>query len=245
MTLLRAILAVAAVAGTPALAAEPWSYGGAAGPEHWGDVDPGFKACAIGAEQSPIDLARRTVTASGDRITINWHPGAFKVVNNGHTIEAEAPAGSTVTIGGHQLELKQFHFHLPSEHVADGKHAAMEVHFVHKDAEGKAAVIGVLIRPGAANPLFHAVMAAAPASPDAPEHEISADPRGLLPHALARFRYEGSLTTPPCSEVVDWQVLATPVTASAADIAKFRALIGENARPVQPIGRRFVLKEAG
>jgi carbonic anhydrase len=241
--ILVAVLAAALASST--LVAAPWHYEGAAGPAHWADVDPGFKACAIGTEQSPIDLAGRDVAAGADGMRITWAPGAFKIVNNGHTIEAEAPAGSTVTLGGHAFTLEQFHFHLPSEHVTDGRHAAMEVHFVHKDAAGKVVVVAVMMKPGAANPLFHAVMAAAPATANAPEREARLDPRGLLPKTRARYRYEGSLTTPPCSEVVDWQVLATPVTVAAADIERFHAIIGDNARPVQPRGRRFVLKVPG
>jgi carbonic anhydrase len=239
------LIAASALALAAAATAAEWTYTGPAGPAHWGKVDAASKTCAIGTEQSPIDLAGRSVPAPADKFAIDWKAGAFKVVNNGHTIEVEAPAGSTVTLDGVSYALKQFHFHLPSEHTRDGKHAAMEVHFVHQDAKGKAVVVGVMMVAGAASPAFHTVMAAAPAKADGPEQEVTLDPAAFLPKKKARLRYEGSLTTPPCSEVVDWQVMETPITVAAADIDQFRTIIGQNARPVEPRGRRFVLKIAG
>ncbi len=242
----RALGVLGLLAATPALTAPAsWSYQGAAGPAHWGEVDPAFRRCSDGSEQSPIALGPAAVTAAPEALIVHWQPGVFHIVNTGHGIEADAPPGSTIMVAGRALQLRQFHVHLPAEHALVDHRAAMEVHFVHQDSAGQFAVIAVLIEPGRANPLLHAMLAAAPATPDAAAGAAPIDPHGLLPKHHRRFRYEGSLTTPPCAETVDWEVMATPITAASADIEGFRRLIGDNARPLQPRGRRFVLRLPG
>jgi carbonic anhydrase len=237
---LLACPACAAAAG----AAEPghhWTYEGEAGAAKWGELEPGFKACAVGSEQSPIDLtgARR---AAVDAVTLDWKPHAFKIVNNGHTIQADAAAGHGMMLAGDRFELKQFHFHTPSEHALDGKRLAMEAHFVHADAHGRLAVIGVFLTPGRANPAFAAIMAAAPKKEGEHALDKPLDIEVLLPTSRSLFRYEGSLTTPPCSEVVAWNVYEQPIEVAQKDIDAFKALFPMNARPLQARNRRFLLK---
>jgi carbonic anhydrase len=218
-----------------------WTYEGETGAAKWGELEPGFKACAVGAEQSPIDLtgARR---ASLDAVKLDWKPQAYEVVNNGHTIQANAAPGSSLMLGGDKFELKQFHFHTPSEHAIDGERLAMEAHFVHAQPSGKLAVIGVFLIPGRANPAFKALLAAAPTKEGEAELEKPLDVKALLPKSKSLFRYEGSLTTPPCSEVVDWIVYEQPVEVAQKDIDAFKAIFPMNARPLQSINRRFLLK---
>jgi carbonic anhydrase len=171
-----------------------------------------------------------------------WKPLAYSVVNNGHTIQANAPAGNGMILGTDRFDLKQFHFHTPSEHALNGRRLAMEAHFVHAQASGRLAVIGVFLVPGRANPAFAAVMAAAPKEEGEDELEKPLDIRPFLPRSRALFRYEGSLTTPPCSEVVDWNVYEQPVEVAQKDIDLFRAIFPMNARPLQSVNRRFLLK---
>lgn len=243
-TLVLLISLAVAGAGFGSAQAGVWHYGGKDGPSHWAQADANNSACGVGREQSPIDLGDRAVHLGQDRMALHWQPGLFHIVNNGHTIEAEAPPGSSVTVDGAVLPLRQVHFHLPSEHVLRGRHWAMEAHFVHQaQGGGRAVVVAVPMMAGTANPVFHAIMGAA--GKLGSERALRINPAALLPAIAAHFRYEGSLTTPPCSEVVDWEVLANPVSVSGADIEKFRQLVGVNARPVQPVGRRFVLKVPG
>lgn len=228
-----------------ALQAGIWHYDGRAGPAHWAEVDPHNAACGRGREQSPIDLSGRMVHEGRDALALDWHAGTFRLINNGHTIEAEAPPGSSVSIDGETVPLRQVHFHLPSEHVQGGRHWAMEAHFVHQaPAGGRTAVIAVMLVPGRANAGFHTLMGSAPVRPGT-ARPVPFDPRALLPRRRSHFRYEGSLTTPPCSEVVDWEVIDQPITVAPGDIARFRTLIGHNARPVQPVGRRLILHVPG
>lgn len=217
-----------------------WSYEGADGPAHWGELDPSFRACAVGNAQSPIDL-KDAIKADFGRVNIDWKPQAYALVNNGHTIQANAKPGSFVSVANETYALQQFHFHAPSEHAVNGVRTAMEVHFVHAGAGGRYAVIGALMKTGAANPAFGAIIAAAPRTLGETVLRRVIDPHQLIPAKSEIYRYEGSLAAPPCSEVVDWNIFMRPVEVAAGDIAAFRALYPMNARPLQPRNRRFVL----
>jgi carbonic anhydrase len=211
--------------------------------DHWGTLDPSFKACGAGREQSPIDLAN-AIPARLDRLAVSWQPGAFQVVNNGHTIQLNVPAGSTLGIGARRYDLKQFHFHTPSEHAFDGKRTAMEAHFVHAASDGRLAVVGVLMAAGKGHAGFAAVMKAAPKSEGEGHLASPLDPALFLPRGDQQvlYRYEGSLTTPPCTEVVDWNLYGKTLEVAPSDIAAFKAIFPMNARPLQPVNRRFLLK---
>ena len=147
-----------------------------------------------------------------------------------------------ILLDGKPFELKQFHFHHPSEHALGGERTAMEAHFVHANEAGKLAVVGVLMKAGAPNAEFSAIMATAPETEGKKALAAPLNPEALLPTNNRRFRYEGSLTTPPCSEIVDWNIFETPIEVDAADIAKFKSIFPMNARPLQAMGRRFLLK---
>lgn len=225
-------------AGTGSAFAAHWSY---EEPDHWG-ADEAAKTCAVGSQQSPINL-EKAIRANVDTVKVDWKPQAFRVVNNGHTFQADAKTGAGgVTIGGERYDLLQFHFHTPSEHALDGKRTAMEVHFVHKHASGRLAVLGVFMVAGKPNATFSEIVKVAPREEGGADLAKAIDPKTLLPAKHGFFRYEGSLTTPPCSEVVDWNVFDTPITVAEADIAAFKAAFPMNARPLQPVNRRFLLK---
>lgn len=223
-------------------AAPHWSYEGHGGTKDWGELSSNFKACAVGSEQSPIDL-KNPVGAKLDPLVFNWTPEAYEIANNGHTIQADAKAAGALMVGTVKYSLLQFHFHTPSEHALEGKRAAMEAHFVHRAEDGRLGVVGVLMQPGAAgNAAFSAIMAAAPAKEGKAALKAPLDPAALLPKGRDYYRYEGSLTTPPCSEIANWMVFAEPITIAQADADAFKALFPMNARPLQPMNRRFLLK---
>ena len=240
--LLLGLLSCPACAALARAAEGPhWTFTeGPDGPAHWGELDPSFKACGIGTEQSPIDL-KGAIRADIGRVALDWKPQAYTIINSSHTIQANAKPGSVAQLGGDTYELVQFHFHTPSEHAVDGVRTAMEAHFVHADPNGRYAVIGAFMKAGAPNAAFHAVMVAAPRQVGERPLKRPIDPRRLVPAGGPLYRYEGSLTTPPCAEVVTWAIYARPVEVAAADIAAFRAIFPMNARPLQPRHRRFVL----
>jgi carbonic anhydrase len=240
LALAGAILAVPAVAEGPA---HHWSYRGETGPTHWSKMESEFASCGMGREQSPIDIRQGAVQqADLPAIQFAYKPSPLKVIDNGHTIQVNYAPGSTIEVGGHRYELVQFHFHRPSEEAVDGKYADMVAHLVHKDAEGKLAVVAVLLKAGEINPMVAAVWSNLPAHK---ETEVEAkgvqiDAGDLLPKDRAYYTFNGSLTTPPCSEGVTWFVLKQPSTLSAGEIQRFAQSYAMNARPVQPLNGRVV-----
>src|SRR5215472_6580539 len=217
-----------------------WGYGEEAGPEKWGGLDAADAACSAGGHQSPIDITG-AITARQAPLRISWTKAPDKITNNGHTIQLDATEGETLRLGDRSYALKQFHFHHPSEHLVEGKRFAMEAHFVHAGADGLA-VIGVLMVAGKPNAVFKRIVATMPSEEGpAVSADPAIDPSRLLPAHRGYFHYEGSLTTPPCSETVDWIVLTRPIEVDEADIMRFAKLYPMNARPVQKLDRRFIL----
>lgn len=244
-TLLLLIIFVALLLNT--LAADiHWSYSGDAGPENWGELSPEYALCADGSAQSPIDIRDASALNLVD-IAFHYGESANNIFNNGHTIQVNIDAGSAIVYNGITYELLQFHFHSPSEHTIDGVSAPLEIHFVHQDPNsGALAVVGILLSEGEDdNEAYAAVFDHLPAQVGAPE--AAGEPialAALLPEARAYYTYQGSLTTPPCSEIVRWLLLDTPVELSAGQIAAFTAIYDANARPVQPLGRRDLLLDS-
>jgi carbonic anhydrase len=233
-------------------AGEPphWDYGADAGPAAWGRLSPEFVLCAEGHAQSPIDLSRGA-TSPGPPIRLDpreasvhviRHQHTFGVLNNGHTVQINVDDANTLTTHGNEFDLKQFHFHAPSEHTVDGEHYPMEMHLVHQAENGELAVIGVLIREGAHHDAFDDIWNLMPLEPgDERELEhLTVQIDDLLPKKRELFRYEGSLTTPPCSEGVHWYVFTDPIEMDTAQIRTFTTMISGNNRPVQPLNDRRI-----
>ena len=230
------------------LAAEPghgahWDYVGQEGPTHWGDLDPSFDLCKRGKNQSPVDL-KDFVDSQLPAIGFHYQPGGHDEVNNGHTIQIDYSAGSSITLDGRDYELKQFHFHTPSENHISGKEFPMEAHLVHADKEGHLAVIAVMIEAGAANHALANAWSVMPDQANTSVHlstEISAE--ALLPAERDYYRFSGSLTTPPCSEGVLWLVMKHPITASPEQITQFAHVMGHpNNRPIQELNARLIVE---
>jgi carbonic anhydrase len=235
-------LALCPICAPASFAAEGahWGYEGEQGPSHWGDLDVASKACSIGSQQSPIDI-RSSITARLPPLQIAWPKKPNMIVNNGHTIQVNADPGNTLTVGKDKYDLLQYHFHHPSEHLIGGKNFPMEVHFVHRNAAGNLAVVGALMTAGRANAAFNKIVAAMPAKEGPAIKMTAADPNQMLPAKRSYYQYSGSLTTPPCSEVVNWLLLREPIQVARADIDAFGRLFPMNARPAQKENRRFVL----
>ncbi len=250
---ITALLGVLAACNTiniaPAIADEQpkdhavkWSYEGAGAAEHWGDLKPEYGVCSTGTQQSPIDL-QPMYSAKMIAPATSWNSFSPIVVNNGHTIQVNVPEGSSMELEGKSFKLLQFHFHHGSEHTIAGKQYPLEVHFVHQAADGGLAVLGVFFEEGAQNETLAKIWNDAPAVKGEIQSQAVIDPSKLLPIDQSRFRYEGSLTTPPCSEVVNWVVFKQPLTASAQQIEAFAKIFAINYRPVQPLNRRFILSD--
>jgi carbonic anhydrase len=236
------LAAVACVWSVPAVA-QHWGYSGEAGPENWSKLDGKFVMCGIGRNQSPIDLAG-FVEADLKPLKANYKAGATDIVNNGHTVQVDYAPGSTLTVDGRTFELKQFHFHAPSENRIGGKQFPLEGHLVHADKDGNLAVVAVMLQEGAANPMLTKLWGKMPAKAgDKSALETGLSVTQLLPADRDYYRFNGSLTTPPCSEGVWWLVLKKPASASKSQVEQFSKTIGfANNRPIQPANARPVLR---
>ncbi|PEM27741.1 carbonic anhydrase [Bacillus wiedmannii] len=221
-----------------------WSYEGTTGPEYWGELKPEYKICLNGQEQSPIDIKTEQIKSTVDNnpLQINYQPISFSIKNNGHSIEGKANSSDDyLTLGGNRYTLKQFHFHTPSEHQFEGKHADMELHLVHQNDQGQLAVVGIMIKEGQKNEGFAAMWQNLPHRKNIKadvQHTI--DIKQILPSDHSSFRYMGSLTTPPCTENVQWIVMKQTIEMSKKQIKVFHKLFPTNNRPVQPINGRAV-----
>ena len=217
-----------------------WSYEGSGGPEGWGQMKPEFAKCSTGTRQSPIDI-RDGIKVSLDAVQFDYKPSAFRVIDNGHTIQVNVGPGNSIEVMGRRYDLVQFHFHRPSEERVNGKQFDMVAHLVHKDLEGRLAVVAVLLERGGAQPIVQSVWNNLPLEKG---EELAAktplDINALLPTERSYFTYMGSLTTPPCSEGVLWMVLKNPVPVSAEQIGIFARLYPMNARPVQSASGRLI-----
>ncbi|MCB9437609.1 MAG: carbonic anhydrase family protein [Anaerolineales bacterium] len=221
-----------------------WEYEGPEGPDHWGELD-GYETCGTGRAQSPIDIADATALNLSD-ISFDYSPSAMNIHNNGHTIQVEYDAGSSITYNETTYNLAQFHFHHPSEHTINGEPAAMEIHFVHKDAAGNLAVVGILLVEGEEdNEAYAPIFEHLPAEKSDPEAMGEINAADLLPENAAFYTYSGSLTTPPCTQGVRWLVLTEPIVLSAEQIEAFAQIFELNARPTQPLNNRDLLEDNG
>ena len=223
-------------------AAAHWAYQGPAGPQTWGGLKPEFTLCGSGQRQSPIDI-RGGLAVDLDPVKFNYQATPFGVIDNGHTVQANVAQGNHIEIGGKRFELVQFHFHRPSEERIDGRQFEMSLHLVHKDDQGRLAVVAVLMDKGLPQPAVQKVWNSLPLEKG--EELASRAPlelAELLPTDRRYFTYMGSLTTPPCSEGVQWVVMRQPVSMSAEQIELFARMYPMNARPLQQASGRRILQ---
>jgi carbonic anhydrase len=221
-----------------------WSYSGADGPAAWGSLSSEFEECKLGQAQSPIAVGN-TVQQAARAPQPNYQPAVSTIDDNGHSIESTPTAAAgNLDVAGEPFTLKDMHFHAPSEHTIGGKSFPLEMHFVNKTPEGAATVLGVMVEPGAVNPAWQplitamaGVKAGAPVTAPLPWNSMA-------PKKFRAYNYPGSLTTPPCTQPVDWYLVDQPITMSSAQIAAFTARYSNTNRPVQPMNGRTVLLTA-
>jgi len=236
-------LTIALAVSSPSRASEEqhWSYSGEDGPQQWGDLAADYLICSMGRNQSPIDLTG-AVDANLDELILDYpNRGIVGEVNNGHTIQENLKPGNFVTIQGQKFEARQLHFHSPSEHRINGKSFPLEVHIVHANAEGELAVLGLMFDEGEENSMLNQLNGFRPAGME--PYNGPVDYNRLITGLDEYYAYNGSLTTPPCSEGVVWVVLKNPVTASREQIDRFHDAMGADTnRPIQPRNARTILE---
>ena len=256
----------ALVSGITAPPAGAWNHDPASpiGPLHWTDI--GFPTCGDGMSQSPVNIMTDTVAAYRGAPLLLWYETSeLAVENTGHVVEVPIPVGvqDTLQIGREFYELVQYHFHAPSEHAINGRLADLEAHFVHMNAQGATAVVGVFYRRGRhPNPVLDRILLSAPVTQGEEAHAGEASPAELFrtidgvwtthggPVLVNSFyAYDGSLTTPGCTQNVRWSVLADGGHVSNAAVRRIHQVVARfpnynnypnNNRPVQPLNGRII-----
>ena len=219
---------------------DQWSYEGDTGPAKWGKINPAWAKCDTGNRQSPIDI-RDGIKVDLEPLEFAYGASGFNVLNNGHTVQVNLAPGNRFTLTGRTYELQEFHFHRPSEEKVDGRGFDMVAHLVHKDEEGRQAVIAVLIENGTQHPGIQTVWNNLPLEKHQPlAPVIQFDPAAMLPQGRQYYTFMGSRTMPPCDEGVLWIVMKEPIQASKQQLDIFARLYPMNARPIQALSGRLI-----
>jgi len=219
-----------------------WSYSGEQGPENWAKLSTDYGACA-GHNQSPVNLTG-FIDADLQPITFNYQSAGHEILNNGHTVQINYDKGSSIVVDGKTFNLIQFHFHAPSENQINGKSFPLEAHLVHADKDGNLAVVAVMFEQGIDSSELSKAWRSMPQHAGDRKHLAAPiNVEGFLPNNRDYYRFNGSLTTPPCTEGVRWLVMKQPLTASARQIeALTQVLEHPNNRPLQQTNARLILE---
>jgi len=223
-----------------------WTYSGSTGPSNWGHLKKDYSDCSDGKRQSPIniDTHNASKTKSLNNIFVNYGNVKLEIINNGHTIQVNSDGTSQALLGGKVYKLLQFHFHSLSEHTINGKHTAMEAHLVHQAEDGELAVIAVMIKKGEYNNFMQKIFKFMPKKAGGKTtNRFAINANDILPKDKSFYHYVGSLTTPPCTQIVQWYVLKEPITISSKQLSKFNSLYEGNFRPVQEIAGRKIISQ--
>ncbi len=223
-----------------------WSYAGNNGPKYWGELSPEYVTCKTGKNQSPVDLRDKVAlgTQGLASLDIAYKEVPLKIINSGHAVQVNFPLGSYIKVGGQRYELMHYQFHTPSEHHKEGFAYPMEMQLVHRDGDGNVVVMAVLFQEGEHNSHLNSLLRRLPKKVGKQQihNDLKLNPVHFLPANTEFYKYSGSLTTPPCSEGVRWMVFKQPIEASAEQIITMNELMGENARPLQQVFARDILK---
>ena len=221
---------------------DDWAYHGATGPAHWATLNSGFGLCGTGTQQSPIDIGAAFNTHLDPPVP-DWSAKGWQVENAGTGLVAFNEDGGHITLDDHNYTLIQINFHTPSEHALDGQFFPMEAQFMHRDADGHFLILSVMIRGGGRNDALNAILAALPDAPGQAKPLAKIDLASLITDLSDSYRYQGSLTMPPCAETVSWIVLADPLVVGDEALLALESAFPENRRPIQPLNRRIVLTD--
>jgi carbonic anhydrase len=226
-----------------------WSFEGVTGPDHWSELSPDNALCQFGIEQSPVDLVDAAKVGPARALLLDYRPVTARVVSADWTLQVVLDPGCSIAINGRRYALEHILFRRPSEHLLSGRALEMELQLVHRAEGGAIAIVAVFVRQGKKNEILERIIAGTPTDAAQKLPLVPINPLDLLPvpplqseEARAFYRYMGSLTTPPCTEGVNWTVLKTPIEASPKQIRELATLFPVNARPANKINRRFLLE---
>lgn len=219
-----------------------WSYSGATGPSHWGELSDDYITCFTGELQSPIDIKDTSLTTITPIKFFYYKSPRMALKNTGHTVEINYGEGSDIIIGKTEYKLKQIHLHTPSEHTINGEQKPMEIHFVHISSSHRAVVIALFAEEGEENEYFKPIIKYLPKNKNDFDifYHKNLSPKNLVPEKKEYYKYTGSLTSPPCTEGVSWFLIKEPITLSGEQIDAINKVVGTNNRPIQPTNNRNI-----
>lgn len=237
--------------GTAAMAAAQttanWSYEGKNGPLAWGKLDPSYAACSKGHEQSPIDIRGAKLDKTLKPIEFHYMSGPVTLENTGLTIVAHVDRGSYIMVDGVRYDLVSFDFRHPGEEPVKGRFDDMSIHLLHKSAEGKMVIVAVRVVEDRA--MGNAILAMLWDHLPKVAHKTETitdmvNPGGLLPADRSYWTYTGSLTTPPCTEGVQWYIFEQELGVSRTQLRTFSNMFKMDTRePQDPHGRKILAHE--
>lgn len=237
---LKSFVMAVTLLGVSSLYAAEWGYGKHNGPKEWGKLDESYKACRIGVSQSPINVLSKSSKKASNELSVSYQNDSKDIVNNGHSLQVNFSQGSEVSFKNTKYKLVQLHFHTPSENKVDGKSYPLEMHLVHQNDKGELLVIAVFFQQGKENSALKTIIKNAPKKVNENVALKDLNPNALMPNSHAYYAFEGSLTTPPCSEQVQWVVLKKSLQASKQQISDLHAILHDNARNIQPLNNRKI-----
>ncbi len=229
-----------ALFGLGSLYASDWGYDAEHGPKKWGQLNPEYKECEIGKAQSPIDIPTNNAKKVKNELVLNYKSDSNDITNNGHSVQINFTKNSEITFKGKKYQLLQTHFHTPAENKIDGKAYPLEMHLVHQSDDGKLLVIGVLFEEGKSNAELQKIITAAPKEVGNTINLKNIEIASILPKSKAYYAFDGSLTTPPCSENVQWIVLKNPAQGSKQQIQNLHEILNDDEREVQALNGREI-----
>ena len=237
--------------GTAAMAAAQnpanWSYEGKNGQLAWSKLDPAWAACSKGHEQSPIDIRGAKLDKTLKPIEFHYMSGPVTLENTGLTIVAHVDRGSYIMVDGVRYDLVSFDFRHPAEEPVKGRYSDMSIHLLHKSADGKMVIVAVRVVEDRS--LGNAILAMLWDHLPKVAHKTETitdmvNPGGLLPADRSYWTYSGSLTTPPCTEGVQWFVFEQELGISRTQLRTFSSMFKMDTRePQDPHGRKILAHE--
>lgn len=214
-----------------------WGYEGDKGPDRWASLNPDYISCEKGKKQSPVNLTWKAPIKKSPRLDFSYTNAQATVDTTTMVPKLIFSGANQLLLNGKVFNLESIEFHSPSEHQLSNNPLSMEIEFVHKAISGGGvAILSVFAIEGHDNSLLNEIWPTFSAGTGT----LQLDASKLIPPTKTYYHYVGSMTTPPCSEGVEWIVYNTPMEASRDQIVAFRSLFPANNRPIQPLNGRKV-----
>ncbi|CRF52836.1 carbonic anhydrase [Helicobacter ailurogastricus] len=227
-----------------AFGGEHWGYSKGVGPRYWGKLSRDYEICKSGKTQSPINIQHYYHSPDKEDLSFEYeNTKPLSIAYSHYTLVAQFnEPGNAVIFRDHEYSLVNLHFHIPMEFAIHGKKQPLSMHLVHRDKEGDLLVVGIGFSIGKKNPFFTPILNA---------YKYHTEPKllalkTLLPDTIHYYHFNGSLTTPPCSEGVTWFIIEETLSISKEQFDEMQQIMHHqsNQRPLQKDYNRVIVKSS-